>query len=296
MVNKLFEKQIQQTISNAINENLSIISLNPVSGGDINQAYCLESKSKKYFLKINHEKYYAMFCTEAEALQIIATTDSIRVPKVICMGKFSQQSFLVLEFIELTSHGDLALFARQLAKLHLNINAKFGFENDNFIGTTPQKNAWTNNWIEFFNRERISFQLECLKKKNLNRKIVKKIERLLKQLPAFFSGYLPVPALLHGDLWQGNYAFDTFGNPVIYDPASYYGDHETDLAMLELFGHPGADFFQQYAQIFPVDSGYFHRKPLYNLYHIMNHANLFGGSYLQQLDDRVNELLKFTGN
>ncbi len=293
-MDNLFQKHIERSISNALNEKITIVSSIPISGGNINQAYCLETAHKKYFIKTHHKKYYGMFCSEVASLQAIAETDCICVPKVICVGEFDQQSFLVLEYLQLTPRGDMALFARKLANLHLKTQPEFGFENHNFIGTTPQKNSWTKSWTDFFSKERISFQLELLKQKNLNRKTVKKFDMLQRKLPEFFKNYQPIPALLHGDLWQGNYAFDVEGKPIVYDPASYYGDHEADLAMLELFGQPGAEFFQRYSQIFPIDSGYFYRKPLYNLYHIMNHANLFGGSYFQQLENRVDDLLEIS--
>ncbi len=168
---------------------------------------------------------------------------------------------------------------------------QFGFPCDNFIGTTPQPNAWTDDWITFWRDQRLGFQLQLAAKNGHGGQLQRLGEKLLDVLPAFFDGYTPQPSLLHGDLWGGNHAYLTDGTPTIFDPAAYYGDRECDLAMTELFGGYPADFYAAYRAAWPLDAGYAGRRDLYNLYHILNHANLFGGGYVRQAEQMMRVLL-----
>ena len=268
----------------------------PVGGGSINQAYRLEgTDGSRYFLKLNDARHLPMFAAEAQGLNAIAATNALRVPQPVAHGSADAHSFLVLEHLELGSRGDARLLGEQLAALHRCTNGEFGFARDNYIGTTPQPNGWKDNWMDFWRERRLGFQLRLAAQNGCSGQLQTLGEKLLDALPAFFDGYAPQPALLHGDLWSGNNAFLADGMPVIFDPAPYYGDRECDLAMTELFGGYSADFYAAYRAAYPLDDGYAVRKDLYNLYHILNHANLFGGGYARQAEGMMQGLLAGVG-
>lgn len=264
----------------------------PVGGGSINEAYRLEgTDGTRYFLKLNDAQHLTMFVAEAEGLNAIAATSTIRVPRPIAHGSAGGQSYLVLEHLELSLRGDAKLLGEQLATMHRCTSSQFGFAQDNFIGTTPQPNGWKDNWIDFWREHRLGFQLRLAEQNGYGGQLQRLGEKLLDALPAFFVSYTPQPSLLHGDLWSGNQAFLADGTPTIFDPAAYYGDRECDLAMTELFGGYSADFYSAYRIAYPLDAGYALRKNLYNLYHILNHANLFGGGYARQAEQMMQRLL-----
>lgn len=173
--------------------------------------------------------------------------------------------------------------------------SQFGFLQDNFIGTTPQPNGWKDNWVDFWREQRLGFQLQLAARNGHGGRLKTLGEKLLDVLPVFFAGYEPQPSLLHGDLWGGNHAFLADGTPVIFDPAPYYGDRECDLAMMELFGGYPADSYAAYRAVYPLDAGYATRRDLYNLYHILNHANLFGDGYAKQAEQMMLRLLAEAG-
>ena len=265
-----------------------------VSGGDINQAWCLSDGQRKFFMKTNEPSRLPMFEAEQAGLEAIKNSQTIRVPDVFGCGIESGHAFILMEFLELGGLMDEELFARQLAKMHQHTHSQFGFAIDNTIGSSPQTNRFSNNWGEFWCEQRLGQQLELAKNNHLDSKMIEAGEGLNAQLAVFFSDYHPQASLLHGDLWGGNQAADQAGNPVIFDPACYYGDHEADLAMMELFGQPGCAFFTAYDEVFPIDSGYSVRRDLYNLYHVINHANLFGGGYTASARRLIDKLLAQT--
>jgi fructosamine-3-kinase len=234
-----------------------------------------------------------MFEAEAAALAEMAEINAVRVPKVICFGIADGQSFLALEYIELRSLRGLASKAlgQQLAQLHRQQMPYFGWHIDNTIGSTPQINDREHDWVTFWQKHRIEQQLVFAAKNGFAGRVQDRGYRLVEHISDFFDNYTPHPSLLHGDLWGGNAASDDQGNPVIFDPASYYGDRETDVAMTELFGGFGHEFQSAYQAEYPLDAGYRVRKTLYNLYHILNHVNLFGGSYLGQAESMIEQLL-----
>ena len=268
-------------------------SLTRVSGGDINTAYKLQAGGLVWFIKLNQARLLDMFSAEAAGLQALQSTGPIRTPKVICYGEFHEHAYLLLEYIELRAlrGASSARFGQQLAQLHRQPQPYFGWQRDNTLGSTAQSNQRHDNWISFWRQERLGKQLRLAAANGYAGTPQSRGEKLLEKLDGFFSSYQPRPALLHGDLWGGNAAADVLGNPVIFDPACYYGDREADIAMTELFGGFGQDFYAAYQTEYPLEAGYNTRKTLYNLYHILNHLNLFGGGYLGQANSMLERLL-----
>jgi fructosamine-3-kinase len=263
----------------------------PVHGGDINQAFRLECGVHKYFVKVNRADLLSMFVAEKAGLDAIRRSQTIRVPEVFLTGYEDNYAYIVMEYIELGGRADAERFATAVAAMHCCFHDEFGFECDNTIGSTPQHNIFNTDWIDFWRQHRLGFQLELAQQNRFDAGLIDAGNRLSEDLGKFFKPYHPRPSLLHGDLWSGNQGADLDGNPVIYDPACYYGDHEADLAMMELFGHPGEHFFSRYSEHFPIDSDYAERRELYNLYHVLNHANLFGGGYAAQAQRTIERLL-----
>jgi fructosamine-3-kinase len=283
---------IAAAISSATQQPFQLGGHAAAGGGCINQTYRIRGLDhRQFFIKLNAADKHAMFVAEAEGLNTIAATNTIRVPRPISHGIVSGQSYLVLEHLELSSRGNVKLLGEQLAALHRCSAKQFGFAQDNFIGTTPQPNTWTDDWVTFWREQRLGFQLRLAAQNSYGGQLQTLGEKLLDVLPAFFAGYTPPSALLHGDLWSGNHAFLSDGTPTIFDPATYYGDRECDLAMTELFGGYPADFYAAYGAAYPLNAGYATRRDLYNLYHILNHANLFGGSYARQAQQMMQRLL-----
>jgi len=283
--------QLSTAIHDATHRPFTLRATTPVGGGGINEAYCLEgTDGSRYFLKLNDAQHLPMFVAEAAGLDAIAATNTIRVPHPIAHGSAGGKSYLVLEYLELSSRGDAKLLGEQLAALHRCKGKNFGFTQDNFIGTTPQPNDRKDDWIGFWREQRLGFQLRLAAQNGYDGQLQRLGEKLLDALPLFFASYTPQPSLLHGDLWSGNHAFLADGTPTIFDPATYYGDREADLAMTELFGGYPADFYAAYRAAYPLDAGYATRRDLYNLYHILNHANLFGGGYMQQAEQVMQRL------
>jgi protein-ribulosamine 3-kinase len=269
------------------------VSARPLAGGDINTAFQLQGNDKTYFVKLNHIDSVAMFAAESAGLTQLAATRTVRVPSPIVHGKSASHAFLVLEYIEFGASSKPAerLFGQQLALLHQQPQAYYGWHRNNTIGSTPQINNPNNDWPEFYRVQRLQYQLDTAAAKGFGGRLQTNGTKLCENISSFFDGYQPQPSLLHGDLWGGNAATDKMGNPVMFDPACYYGDKEADLAMTELFGGFGPDFYAAYQDISPLDPGYTTRKTLYNLYHILNHLNLFGSGYLRQAENMISSLL-----
>jgi fructosamine-3-kinase len=194
------------------------------------------------------------------------------------------EAYIEMERLALGGPADWPALARMLAGLHRRTGERFGWASDNWIGLAPQRNGWCDDWIGFYRECRLLPQLD-------RARLVAPAQPLLEGLAAFFDGYRPAASLLHGDLWSSNVGFTPAG-PVLFDPAVYYGDRETDLAMTELFGGFPAQFYSAYDEAWPLDRGYAMRKRLYNLYHLLNHLNLFGGGYLGQVQATLRLLLR----
>ncbi len=287
--------RLAEAISAALGTRFEIAERRTVSGGDINQAEQLTGcDGSRLFVKFNRPERLAMFKAEAEGLVEIASTGVIRAPRPLCCGAEGGHAYLVLEYLELSSRGDAADLGRRLAAMHAVTAPQLGWRRDNTIGATPQPNGWLDDWVEFLRERRLGYQLTLAEKHGASSGLMAKGERLLTELPMFLLGYTPAASLLHGDLWGGNYGYAE-GEPVLFDPAVYYGDREADLAMTELFGgFPGA-FYGAYREAWPLDPGYETRKTLYNLYHVLNHFNLFGGGYGGQAERMIGMLLAELG-
>ena len=291
--------KIEQDISLALGMPFKVQTQSAVSGGDINQAYCIDgvlggNQALSFFIKLNQKSRLTMFQAEAAGLQEIALSQAIKTPEVVCSGVAEQKSYLVLENLTLSpgQPGSATQLGQQLAQMHKHLSPgqHFGWSQDNTIGATPQFNTQTGNWVDFWREQRLGFQFELARKNGADQPLIGKGEKLLDQLESFFTDYVPQASLLHGDLWSGNYGYLENGDPVIFDPAVYYGDRETDLAMSEMFGGFPAEFYMAYNEAWPLDEGYKTRKVLYNLYHVLNHFNLFSGGYAMQAENMIDKL------
>jgi fructosamine-3-kinase len=239
-----------------------------VGGGSINQAFRISDGQQSYFVKL-----------------------SIRVPQPICWGAIETHSYIALEWIDLGRATPSAWvdLGRLLAHLHRQTHSKgFGWDRNNTIGSTPQPNPWIQGWADFFVEHRIGYQLQLAQRRGAN---FPKTDKLLSAIANHLNHH-PAPSLVHGDLWSGNAGFSTAGEPIIFDPAVYWGDREVDIAMTELFGGFPQGFYEGYGAEWPLDEGYEQRKGIYNLYHILNHFNLFGGSYRAQAEQMMAQIIR----
>jgi fructosamine-3-kinase len=282
---------IAEHISQVTAQPFNINQHRSVSGGCINQGYCLQGDGLAYFVKINQASRLSMFAAEAFGLKQMAATHTIRLPEPICWGISDNYSYLVLEWLEFAQGNSLSWekMGQKLALMHQTPgNQRFGWNENNTIGSTPQINTWTDTWADFFAQHRIGYQLQLAQKRGGS--FPERTEVLLAVLKCLKDHY-PQPSLVHGDLWSGNVGVTKDGEPVILDPATYYGDREVDIAMTELFGGFPAAFYRGYNEVFPLEEGYQQRKSLYNLYHILNHFNLFGGGYGTQANQMLRQIL-----
>lgn len=271
-------RHIQQYTSSHFMAN----SQTPVGGGCINSAWRISDATTDYFVKLNSLQHGDMFEVEYLSLLEIANSNTIKVPRPICFGESGNQAYLVLEFLQLSGRVDPVLQGQQLAEMHRHTASQFGWQRSNTIGSTPQQNNSMNNWVNFWREQRLLPQLRLAQQNGYGRSLNGPMDKLLSGFSVLFANYHPQASMLHGDLWGGNAAALPDGTPVIFDPAFYYGDRETDIAMTTLFGGFSPDFYSAYNESWPLDDGYSRRKHLYNLYHVLNHLNLFGTGYLGQ--------------
>ncbi|MZG53496.1 MAG: fructosamine kinase family protein [Nitrospinae bacterium] len=282
-INKLLEPLLGATVKSTYS----------TGGGSINQTQVLElTNGERVFMKHNSNPPTDFFLAEVKGLRLLAQAENgPRIPKPIALQSGSRPTFLIMEYLENSSESKnfSDRLARALAELHRISQDHFGLDHDNFIGSTPQKNDLEKDGIVFFRDQRIEFQRQLARKAGLlPAAIDKKIDSLCENLNRYMDTTGEKPALMHGDLWSGNYFPDSKGNPCIFDPAVYYGLREADIAMTELFGRLPQRFYDAYHEAFPMNPGYPERKDLYNLYHLLNHLNLFGGSYLSSVQQAVN--------
>jgi fructosamine-3-kinase len=268
-----------------------------VGGGCIHETFRVEARGGACCVKVNDRSYAEIFAAEADGLRALAGAEVVRVPVVLARGATEDLAYLALEWIDLGSpDGDARrLLGEQLAALHRHTNDSYGWHRDNVIGRTMQPNEWSTSWIEFMRERRIGHQLDLAARHGYAQQLQPRSTRLLGELDRILAGHRPAASLLHGDLWGGNWLADTQGRPVLFDPAVHYGDREADIAMTELFGGFGAAFYEAYGAAWPLDDGYAVRRDLYQLYHVLNHLNLFGGGYLASAQRLIDSLLASAG-
>lgn len=266
-----------------------LLSVKPVSGGDINQTYGLQTTNSKYLIKINSKSRLPdMFLQEARGLFAIAATQTIAVPQVVLQSDVEDENFLLLEWIDTMRPTPNAFKAlgRQLAEMHRRTDKLFGFTADNYMGSMPQSNRPQETWSKFFIEERLQPLVKLTVDKGyLNVRDTQNFESLYKRLPDLFSE--EPPALIHGDLWSGNYLISVNEKPYLIDPAISYAHRECDIALTTLFGGFGNEFYTAYHETFPLTRGWQQRMDLWNLYPLLVHLNLFGLGYLGQVRDAV---------
>lgn len=261
---------------------VKIERIRSISGGDISQAYLLETDSERFFCKLNSNRQaYDMFSKEKMALEEISKTNTIATPKVLLCETLEKGGLLVMEYIEpkRASPGEMSRFGNLLAALHLtSVGDNFGWESDNFIGSLPQSNRKHTDWSEFYVAERLMPQLKLARDNHrLRNTEIPSEEKLLRTCRGLFPK--TSPSLLHGDLWGGNFLISEAGEPYLIDPATYFGHHEVDLAMSRLFGGFDETFYDAYSEHFLEIGGENERNDIYQLYYLLVHLNLFGGSY-----------------
>jgi fructosamine-3-kinase len=282
--------------------NAELSTVQPVGGGDISQAARVEAGGRAYLVKWHSRPpqpqpgWLEMFEAEAAGLALLASAQAVRVPVVYGHGAAQAgavPAYIVMEWIERGSRYAALLdqrtaseaLGRQLAALHRATAPAYGLDHGNYCGATPQDNRWLPTWIEFYGQRRLGFQMELAGRQGLmptERR--RRLERLIDRLDRWIDESACRPSLLHGDLWGGNWLVDAAGQPVLIDPAVTYGEREAELAMCRLFGGFPADFFAAYDAAWPPAPGRDERVPLYQLYHLLNHLNLFGEGYGGQVD------------
>ncbi len=272
---------IDACISACLDINFSTSRCQSISGGCINSAWQIADHYNVFFVKLNSVHNKDMFAAEFEGLQALQESHSIKVPTPITHGATDQNAFLVTEFMVLDNRYSAESLGEQLAAMHRCTKPEHGWHRDNTIGSTPQMNKPAHDWVSFWRANRLDFQLNLAQKNGHNGQLQVLGHELSEKLSELFKSYTPQASLLHGDLWSGNVS-GCNGQPVIFDPAVYFGDRESDLAMTELFGGFSGSFYDAYRAAWPLDEGYRVRKHLYNLYHVLNHLNLFGGGYYRQ--------------
>jgi fructosamine-3-kinase len=289
---------LADALSRALGTRLQAQPATRVHGGCINESYRWEGADGPLFVKVAAASDFPMLEAEAAGLIELTQANAVRVPAVRVVGKTGERAFLALEWLELgsaTAASETRL-GELLAWQHRVSAPRFGWHRDNTIGSTAQPNGWSEDWVRFFRERRLGFQLDLARRNGHDGALARRGGELLELMGAFFASHRPVPSLLHGDLWGGNCAADTSGAPVLFDPAVYYGDREADLAMTRLFGGFGNAFYTAYHATWPLDQAAGTRRALYNLYHVLNHLNLFGGGYREQARAMIDRLLAELGH
>lgn len=291
MIPGFLKAEAEKILGSRSGKVLNIISTAQVGGGCINHCFRLDTTSRKYFIKYNDAKRYpGMFEAEAKGLSLLRDGDAIHVPEVIAAAAADDTSFLLLEWIEsgMQTRNFWPDFGKSLAKLHRNTDGHFGLEHDNYIGSLKQSNTQATSWTDFFVHQRIEPQLKmALDTGRMENQILKNAERFYGRMNELFPR--ESPALVHGDLWSGNFMTGKTGQVTLVDPAVYYGHREMDLSMTMLFGGFDPGFYSSYQEAFPLDPGFESRVDFYNLYPLLVHVNLFGGGYVRQVIEILNK-------
>lgn len=282
---RLTASSLQQAVVQVAGDGVGVRSERTVGGGSINDTrQLILTNGHNLFLKVNARGHSGLFAEEARGLLALGQSHGPRVPTPVGLFEAGDNQYLLLEWIPTGRPRDdfWSRFGEKLAQLHRsNRSPRCGFSHDNHIGATPQPNGWMVNWHEFFGERRLLFQVELARKQGradaaMERGVQELVRKLPDLIPALDEGGA---SILHGDLWGGNYMVSEDNDPVLIDPAVYYGHREADLAMTQLFGGFSPDFYGAYQAEWPLVPGYEQRRDIYNLYHLLNHLNLFGGSY-----------------
>lgn len=272
-----------------------IKGISPVGGGCINRASRYDTDAGPFFVKTNRSIGPSMFEGEALGLDAMYKTGTIRVPKPFKVGPLpTGGSYIIMEFIEFgASRGNQSVLGRKLAEMHKAAKSDkgFGFDVDNTIGSTPQINTWLSDWIKFYGEHRLGYQLSLARQQYGDSTIYQKGQRLIEKMAPLFDDIVIEPCLLHGDLWSGNISSDKNGEPVILDPACYYGHNEAEFGMSWCAGF-GGSFYNSYFQVMPKQPGFEKRRDIYLLYHYLNHYNLFGSGYRSSSMSIIDDYLK----
>ncbi len=279
------QRKIAAAITRSTSREAEVVATRPVGGGCINNACEVElGDGRRFFVKSNSSAPPRFFESEAEGLEALAEAAAIRVPAVVAWSPEEPgEDFIVLERIDSGRPGPgfFEDFGRRFADLHRRATSeRYGFERDNYIGSTLQLNRWTADWTEFWRRNRLAYQLDLARRNGLSDPSLDRLgDRLLDRLDELIAEPAEEPCLVHGDLWSGNFMADHEGAPVLIDPAAYFGRREADLAMTLLFGGFDRRFYDAYEETWPLEPGSEDRLAIYKLYHLLNHLNLFGGGY-----------------
>lgn len=277
-----WKNAVIQNLENKFGQPVVLVKTSPVSGGDINDAYHFETSKGNFFVKKNSaSRFPQMFQKEAKGLQLLKSKNEIKVPEVVLAGEESEVAFLVLKYIRSATKTTNFWyeFGVQLSKLHKHSNDFFGLDYENYIGSLHQSNQKHKKWTDFFREERLTVQVKLARNNGrIDSGTVKTFDRFYSKLDEIFP--VEPPALLHGDLWGGNFMVGEKGDAVIIDPAVYYGHREMDLGMSQLFGGFNPEFYRAYNSNYPLEKGWKQRLDFCNLYPLLVHVNLFGGGYL----------------
>ncbi len=283
---------ITAQINTASGLTLNASVVKSVGGGSINSAYLLGEPNQGVFVKTNRPNQLGMFLAEAAGLASLSEANAIAVPTVYCTGKTRGVAFIAMQALKIgrAKTASKQQFGSQLAAMHRFQKQRFGAAINNTIGYTQQVNTWHDNWFTFWRENRLNFQLDLAKNNGAAAALIDNGFDLSERFEVLFDS-TPKAACLHGDLWQGNWGFDESGQPLIFDPAHYFGDRETDIAMTKLFGRASDDFYAAYQDAYPLRPDYAIRETFYNIYHILNHYNLFGGGYADQAQKMIQSVL-----
>jgi len=281
----------------ALGSKLATVPEARVHGGSINDCFRWQTQHGPVFVKRAPRARLGLLEAEADGLERLRQAGSLRVPETLALGSTAAEAFLVLEWLDLVlpDAASEQRLGEALAWQHRNRGPAYGLERDNFIGATPQPNSPADDWVAFLRERRLGCQLALAAKNGHTGRLQDRGRRLVEVMDVFFATYRPAASLLHGDLWSGNRGALADGTPVVFDPATYYGDREADISMTQLFGSFGPRFYSAYAATWPLDQAAGTRRDLYNLYHVLNHLNLFGGAYRTQAESMIDRLLAAAG-
>ncbi|MEZ8026124.1 hypothetical protein A1OW_03230 [Enterovibrio norvegicus] len=276
-------------LSLTLGQQFEVDEKTPIDGGDINECYAISSGNIRFFVKVNSRESLAIYEAEAESLRHLANSGAVSVPQVIYIGVIKEKAVLVLDYIPMKPLNEESayLLGREMAHLHQwGDQLEYGFDIDNFVGTTEQRNNWHRKWANFFADHRIGLLLKLAEERGMS---FGDVESIVESIKERLTGHQPKPSLLHGDLWTGNASMSIHG-PIVYDPACYWGDREVDIATTQLFSGFPERFYEGYAEVWPLDEEFESRKDIYNLYHMLNHCLLFGGHYLEETEALITKL------